>query len=106
MSSEDAEAAAYAGYLLTMFHDATGLDPLLKFWHAQKSSVALDRLVYRAVAILDDPQYLSVLREIYGRLKDESDLQEFYWTIRIMSGPEILEFRKRIRREVGMSNLQ
>jgi hypothetical protein len=31
---------------------------------------------------------------------------EFYWTIRIMTGPEILKFRKQIRDEIGMGQLQ
>ena len=33
-------------------------------------------------------------------------MSDFYWTIRIMSGPEILKFRKQIRDEVGMENLR
>ena len=33
-----------------------------------------------------------MLREIYGKLQ-EYEISEFYWTIRIMSGPEILKFR-------------
>jgi hypothetical protein len=34
----------------------------------------------------------------------KSGTKEFYWTIRIMGGPEILEFRKRLRREIGITN--
>ena len=34
------------------------------------------------------------------------EVSEFYWTIRIMTGPDILKFRKQIRDEVGMNQLQ
>ncbi len=106
LASSDPESAAYAGYLLALFGEPEGLQPLLLYWRGHKDSVPLARLVYRAIASLDDPQHIPVLRDIYSRLKDESDMTEFYWTIRIMSGPEILQFRKRLRQEVGMSNLQ
>ena len=57
-----------------------------------------------AIAAIDDPQYIPVLREVYGKL-EEDEVTEFYWTIRIMSGAEILKFRKQIREEVGVSRL-
>ena len=38
--------------------------------------------------------------------RDSLDLKDFYWTIRGMKGPEILEFRKRIRDEIGLQNLR
>ena len=53
----------------------------------------------------DDPRHIPVLREIYGKLQ-EYEMSEFYWTIRIMSGPEIVKFRKQVRDEVGPSRLQ
>ena len=66
----------------------------------QKSSSEWSKLVYRAIAVIDDPKYIPVLREIYGKL-DKYERDEFYWTIRIMSGPEILKFRKQVRDEMG-----
>jgi hypothetical protein len=70
---------------------------LLRYWHKKgKENASLSRLVYRAVAVLDDPKYLPVLRQIYG-MTPEPESKDFYWTIRIMSGPEILKFRKEIR---------
>lgn len=101
----DPEIAAYAGYLLAMFQDASGIDPLLRYWRSEQVSHELDRLVYRAIATLDDPHHIPVLKQIYARLA-EHDKQEFYWTVRIMSGAEILAFRKQIRAEIGMSNLR
>ncbi|MDA1054309.1 MAG: HEAT repeat domain-containing protein [Planctomycetota bacterium] len=105
INDADPQLAAHAGYLLTMFHNAAGIEPLLRYWRAEDASDELDRLVYRAIAVLDDPRHIPVLKQIYARL-EESDKPEFYWTIRIMSGPEILAFRKQIREEVGMSNLK
>jgi len=106
LASPDAEVAALAGYLVTLLGEPDGLVPLLNYWRAQSKNQELDRLVYRAVAVCDDPQFIPLLREIYGRIKQQWDQQEFYWTIRIMGGPEILEFRKRLRKEIGVGNLQ
>ncbi len=101
----DAETAAYAGYLAVLLGDREGIAPLLKYWRAEKrNSEQVTRLVYRAIAVLDDPGYISVLRDIFAKL-DKYDLQEFYWTIRIMSGAEILEFRKQVRDAMKKSQL-
>jgi hypothetical protein len=103
--NSDPELAACAGYLLALLGEPDGIRPLLQYWrqHGQRHD-EWKRLVYRAIAVIDDPQYIPVLREIYGQL-DEYEFSEFYWTIRIMSGPEILKFRKQIRAEVGASRL-
>ena len=69
LTSSDAEIAAMAGYLLTLLGEPDGLEPLIAYWRAQPKSQELDRLVYRAVAVHDDPQYIPLLREIYGRIK-------------------------------------
>jgi HEAT repeat protein len=102
----DPKTAAYAGYLLALLGEKEGVGPLLQYWQAgQEENEELSRLVYRAIAAVNDSTRVSVLEAIYGRL-DEWDVREFYWTIRIMSGPEILRLRKKIRDEVGMSNLR
>ena len=54
---------------------------------------------------MDDSSQIPVLRRIYAGL-GQYEVSEFYWTIRIMTGPEMLKFRKQIRDEVGMSQLQ
>ena len=100
------DVAACAGYLLVLLGDADGMAPLLRFWRQQRADYnEWTSLAYRAIAVADDPQYVPVLAEIYAKLK-EYEVSEFYWTIRSMSGPEILKLRKRIRDEVGMSRLQ
>ena len=105
IDDDDPKLAALAGYLLTMFAESDGMEPLLKSWRQKKDETQLSKLVYRAIAVLDDPAHVPVLKEIYAKL-DSWEKRDFYWTIRIMSGPEILKFRKQIRDEVGMSNLR
>lgn len=123
---EDAneEIAAYAGYFVAILGDPAGLEPLLKYRKKiQNRNVPeeevymnvdepgaegklMDTLAYRAIASLDATEHVPVLREIYGNLfKDSSQVNDFYWTIRSMTSPEILEFRKEIRKVHG-SNLR
>lgn len=102
----DPKTAAYAGYLLALLGEQDGLDSLIRYWRArEEDDEKLYKLVYRAIAALNDSTRVPLLEEIYGRL-DQWTISEFYWTIRIMSGPEILRLRKRIRDEVGMSSLR
>ncbi len=106
INDSDPEIAASAGYLLALFGEPDGMDALLKYWNGQpKKYNSWSRLVYRAIAVLDDPKYLPVLKEIYANL-EQYEVREFYWTIRIMTGPEILKFRKQIRDERGAADLQ
>jgi HEAT repeat protein len=106
LSDPDPEVAAEAGYLLALLGQPRGLDPLLRWLHSTKEYKEYWQwLAYRAIAALDDTSRLGALREIYATL-GQGEKSEFYWTIRIMTGPEVLEFRKQIREEVGMNNLR
>jgi hypothetical protein len=105
LKHEDLEIRAYAAYLLALLEDPQGLPVLIEYWRQRPDDEGRMKLVYRAIAVLDDPTYLPVLREIYKRL-ERYYVGRFYWTIRIMSGPEIISFRKQIRDEVGVENLR
>jgi len=106
INDDDPQVAAQAGYLLALLGQKEGLPPLLAYWKTQKENDdSLDRLVYRAIASLDDSSRIAELRDIRQRL-EEHEMADFYWTIRIMSGLEILNYRKELRRAVGMENLQ
>ena len=122
ISDENEEIAAYAGYFTVLLGDPSGMEPLLKYWRKSTANAAntgsalgneltysasnpVNILSYGAIAFLDDPQYVSVLREIYGKM-NESEVRDFYWTIRNMTGPEILKFRKELRDKHGMENLR
>jgi hypothetical protein len=112
ISSSDRELAASAAYVLARLGDGRGMDLLIARWREAGSSngnnETWDRLVYRAIAGVDDPRFVPVLAEIYTatREHDPHTLRDFYWTIRSMHGPEILALRKRMRDEVGMDNLR
>ncbi|MEN6459160.1 MAG: HEAT repeat domain-containing protein [Thermoguttaceae bacterium] len=93
----DSETAASAGYLAVLLGDNEGMEPLLRQWRSDQSgSDTWVRPVYRAIAVADDPKYIPVLRDIFAKLQTY-EYREFYWTIRIMSGEEILKFRKEVR---------
>lgn len=105
LSHSDPQIVAMSGYFLALLNDPAGLPALLHYWSATEVSPELDRLVYRAIAVGDDAAQLRVLRTIYARLP-ENYRGDFYWTIRIMSGPDLLRFRDEIRDEVGMETLR
>jgi HEAT repeat protein len=96
---------AHLGYLLALFGNDRGLDELIEYWRSHEDDDELPNLVYRAVASLNDASKTPILVEIYESL-DSYEVGDFYWTIRIMSGTDVLRLRKRIRDEVGMSELQ
>ena len=105
LGDSDAEVAACAGYLLALLGEPTAWSRCCNTGGSTaRTRSEWKKLVYRAIAVIDDPKYIPVLREIYGKL-EQYEMSEFYWTIRIMSGPEILAFRKQIRDEVGASQL-
>ena len=108
LDNSDAAVAAEAGYLLALMGESRGLGPLLRYAEQQGTSDwQTQRLAYRAIAALDDSNQVPVLKKIYAGLQQQRfQMSEFYWTIRIMTGPEILAFRKQIRDEVGMDQLQ
>jgi hypothetical protein len=100
VNDADAEVAACAGYLLAVLGESEGVEPLVRYWQQHgKTTDNWSKMVYRAIAAVNDPKYIGVLQEIYAKLQGY-ERQEFYWTIRIMTGPEILAFRKQIRDEM------
>lgn len=106
MTHADPQVAAYAGYLTALLGERAGLEPLLSFWRrGEQKAEGLDRLVYRAIAALDDSSRIAVLREIAARL-NPTETRDLYWTIRGMTGQEMLKFRKELRDKVGMENLR
>jgi HEAT repeat protein len=110
LQSPDPRTAAHAGYLAALLGHAEGLPPLLAYWKTRAADdVEWMKLVYRAITALNDGSQVPVLREIYNRLNTDNHryyLNEFYWTIRSMTAPEVLPLRKTIRDEVGVQNLR
>ncbi|MCE9546275.1 MAG: HEAT repeat domain-containing protein [Planctomycetia bacterium] len=102
----DPQVAAFAGYLLALFGDSRGVPLLRDQWGGQPDREdPWTRLLYQAIAASNDPQYVPMLRDIYKQLRPW-DMSDFYWTIRALKQPEIVELRAQMRREVGMDQLQ
>ncbi|MBN1908733.1 MAG: HEAT repeat domain-containing protein [Pirellulales bacterium] len=109
LKDSDKRTAAMAGYLMAVMKEPAGLSPLLRYWHDHEEEMVLDTevldiMVYRAIARLDDESQLPVLKEIRARLEG-MNLGRFYWTVRIMSGTEMLKYRKQLRQEAAAENV-
>lgn len=99
LEDEDPEMRAMAGYVLAVSGEQSGIEPLVRYWQTKaRNDDDWSRLVYRAIAALDDSSRIPILMQIYKEL-DNWRVREFYWTIRVMTGPKILEVRQRIRKE-------
>lgn len=112
LQSADPQERLHAAYLLCLLGEEEGLPLLLETSQAiGRQEKELTRLVYVAIAALNDAAQVPILTEMYERMvaaeePDYGELSRFYWTIRNMSGSEVLALRKRMRDEVGIDNLQ
>jgi HEAT repeat protein len=107
LADNDLETAAYAGYLLALMGDRSGLDSLLSYWRNNTREQHVQRLAYRAAAALRADDMVPVLEQIYaGYEKQQYYVREFYWTIRLIGGDGALKLRKKIRDEIGMQQLR
>ncbi len=106
LTHADPQTRAYAGYVLALAGEKEGLDVLLRYFsEAGRQQRGMEKLVYRAIAKQNAGEHLPLLREMYAGM-DEYDVGDFYWTIRIMSGDDVLRFRKEIRDKFGIGNLR
>ena len=108
LQHEFVDVRAQAASVLAMLGDTSQIELIVQRWRRadQNNSAAWRKLVYYAIADADDAKYFPILDEIYQAISQQSnDLREFYWTIRSMHGPDVLQLRKRIRDDVGMSQL-
>src|SRR5262249_13980235 len=109
LDDPDPATAAGAGYLLALLGEERGLEPLLRYWREEvQTDESWRRLVYRALAALGDDRKVPLLEEIFHRFgkDDSSQVSEFYWTIRVLEGPNALRLRKEIRQKIGMDKLR
>jgi hypothetical protein len=107
-ADDEAQLGLAADYLRALIGDRGGLPQLIDAARASNwKDDQLTRLTYRAIAKINDDSQTPVLAEIYhSYTADSYEIREFYWTIRSMSGPNILALRKKIRDEVGMARLE
>jgi hypothetical protein len=111
LAGPDEELAAFAAHLMALLGDSSGMDRLIAHWRheaAGHGGHAWQKLVYEAIAAGNDPRFVPVLEEIFRSIQKNNPyaIREFYWSIRSMTGPEILKLRKTIRDEVGMDQLR
>lgn len=113
LDSDNETVSLLARYVLAVLGEPVDVGPLIARWRKEGSprygSLRWDRPVFEALAERNRAADVPVLEEIYEFLRKEYDtdaVREFYWTIRTMTGPEVLALRKRIRAEVGMEALQ
>ena len=95
-------------YLLVLLEQPAALQPLLALGDDPFGKTDTWRqLAYRAIAAADSDKHHDLLTRFYEHYRAQNaDLRDFYWTIRTMSAPDILQLRGRIRKEVGMDNLR
>jgi HEAT repeat protein len=106
-SEADPSTAAYAGYLLSLFGDRSGFDRLVAYWRTNSDDDAVRRLVYRAIAAMNDDSLTPVLESVYKSMADEQYYaRELYSTIRDIKGPNVTKLRQRMQAEVGDANLR
>ncbi|WP_342190351.1 thioredoxin domain-containing protein [Stieleria varia] len=105
----DPEIVAKATFVLIAMGQDVDITPLEKMFRSKGVDQYLrgwTNMYILAIAMRNQDADVAQLREIYEKVKgDEYRSKEFYWRIRIMTGPQALMLRKQIRDEVGMDNL-
>ena len=111
LDQPDKAVAARAAYLLALLGDPSGVDRVIAYWRHPSPDAkprSWEEAAYQSIAISNDARYVPILEEIYDSMRRERayQIRDLYWTIRSMTGPEVLKLRKRIRDEVGMDQLR
>lgn len=108
LSDPDPDIVAYASYLLCLGGDMKALPWVVGGWELHRDDATWRKLAYRAIAVSGDDAQTPKLQEIYGSFdqKDTVGIRDFYWTIRVMKGEQVMKLRKRIRDEIGMDSLR
>ncbi len=107
--STSMKTQACAAYLAALLGDEESEETVIAFWQSSPDDAPARRMAYRAIAAGNHVQHVPVLRRMYQEMKAEEwgvDMADFYWTIRIMKGADILDLRKQIRTEQGADALK
>ncbi len=113
LTDPDPMTNAAAAYLLALLGDDSGLIFLVRYWReTARDERDWSWLVVMAIACLDDDSLIPIVEEVYREMAPkESDrrrpqeIQDLYWIIRPMGGPNALRLRKTIRSDVGLDAL-
>ena len=109
LAGPSAEDAIYASHLMSLVNNFDGLPRLIDHWKINADDLSAQKLLYQAIAFSNDPKQIPVLQELYETMSlalYSRNMADFYWTIRTMTGPEIMALRKRIRDEQGAHKLR
>ncbi len=109
LASEDAATRAAAACVLTLLREVGHVQTVVDYWLRSTDDKAARRLAWQTIAAANSASHVPVLEQIYQQLKADaysSDVGEFYWTIRIMTGPDVLALRKQIRSEQSAEALR
>lgn len=106
----DSDVVARATYTLIVLGEDVDLGPLER--QARREGIdpylgGTTDLLVKAIAFRNHDDDTAIIEEIYESMNKANSylIRELYWKIRIMSGPQALQLRQRIRQEVGTSKL-
>lgn len=107
LKSEQGPTAVYAGFLLAVLGDNAGLPVLAKRWRADKDDPEIRGLLVQATIGVDDDSQVSTLAEVYESMDKERswELGGLYEQLKLMSGKNARDLRRRMRKEVGVEKL-
>ncbi len=110
LQHQDRSVVARATYALAVMGEDVDITPLLRQAKSDGFSKyvhGMTNLLVLAIAYRNHDDEVAILEEIYGLMSvdDTYYIKEFYWKIRIMTGPRALALRKRIREDVGIKQL-
>ncbi len=109
LQSARADVAASAAHLLALMKNPQGLSVVIDYWRTAPEDESAQKMLYQAISATNDPQYVPILEELYFQMSQAQwnpNMADFYWTIRTMTGPEVIALRKKIREEQGADRLR
>lgn len=104
IKSEDAEVRMRAAYLLCLLQEKSALEILEKELNGEERMRGSreQRMLYRAIAALNDESRVPTLQSIYKTIKDDTyEATEFYWTIQSMTGTQITQLQQRVAKDIN-----
>lgn len=110
LDSSDKNVAAEAAFLSIWIHgDRKSWQQLEKLWQQREEyDISIRRLVYRAIAALNDDSLTPLLAQVYEELRrhDSSEVEKLYWTIHSLKGPAVEKVRQRIDEENSIESTE
>lgn len=107
LDSEDEEVRVLATYLAVLLQGDVDIQTLINYWQRNQADEEIAKLTFQAIAAANNDQLTPTLTRIYEQHGKENPrfASQMYWTIRPMTGSQVIKLRSRIRDEIGMSTL-